>query len=209
MLGVIAATIPFAVSALLVTQPRFFTLRWAAPSLVIAAGFVSVLSLLALRSLLVAVGVVAEGLRANAALASAPNQEKPKDEMVGAMRDVNLVAQRLESVRHRLANRHPVTGVSTREPLLAAIGRDVSRENCRPTLLGVLRFAQLERLIAVDKPGAEKALQAFAARLVDCVGTQRPFAQVDRDSFAVWFCDTDGPKAAREALETLVAQLAR
>ena len=37
----------------------------------------------------------------------------------------------------------------------------------------------------------------------------RPFAQVDRDSFAVWFSDTDGPKAGREALQTLVAQLAR
>jgi EAL domain-containing protein (putative c-di-GMP-specific phosphodiesterase class I)/GGDEF domain-containing protein len=209
MLGVIAATIPFAVSALLVTQPGLFILRWAAPSLVIAAGFASVLSLLALRSLLVAVSVVAEGLRANAALASAANQEKPKDEMLAAMRDVNAVAQRLESVRHRLANRHPVTGVSTREPLLAAIGRDVSHENCPPTLLGVLRFAQLERLIAVDKAGAEKALQAFAARLVDCVGARRPFAQVDRDSFAVWFCDTDGPKAAREALQALAAQLSQ
>ena len=211
MLGVIAATIPFAVSTLLVTQPRFFMLRWAAPSLVIAAGFVSVLSLLALRSLLVAVGVVAEGLRANAALASASakSEEKPKDEMLGAMRDVNAVAQRLESVRHRLANRHPVTGVSTREPLMAAIGRDVSHENCPPTLLGVLRLAQLERLIAVDKAGAEKVLQAFAQRLVDCVGARRPFAQVDRDSFAVWFCDTDGPKAAREALQALAAKLAQ
>lgn len=208
-LGVLAAAVPFMVSALLVTQPRFFTLHWAAPSLVIAAGAVSVLSLLALRTLLVAVSVVAEGVRLNAQLASAQDQNKPRDEMLGAMRDVDAVAARLESVRHRLANRHPVTGVSTREPLLAAMNRDVARENCPPTLLGVLRFAQLERLLAVDKAGAEKALQAFAARLIDCVGTRRPFAQVDRDSFAVWFSDTDGPKAAREALQTLAAQLAR
>lgn len=208
-LGVLSAAVPFMVSTLLVAQPRFFTLHWAAPSLVIAAGCVSVLSLLALRTLLVAVGVVAEGVRLNAQLASAQTEVKPKDEMLGAMRDVHAVAARLESVRHRLANRHPVTGVSTREPMLAAIARDVSRENCPPTLLGVLRFAQLERLIAVDKTGAEKALQAFAARLVDCVGTRRPFAQVDRDSFAVWFSDTDGPKAAREALQTLAAQLAQ
>jgi len=208
-LGVLAAAVPFMVSTLLVTQPRFFALHWAAPSLVIAAGAVSVLSLLALRTLLVAVSVVAEGVRLNARLASAQADSKPTDEMLGAMRDVHAVAARLESVRHRLANRHPVTGVSTREPLLAAIARDVARENCPPTLLGVLRFAQLERLIAVDKSGAEKALQAFAARLVDCVGTRRAFAQVDRDSFAVWFSDTDGPRVAREALQTLAAQLAR
>ena len=154
-LGVLAAAVPFMVSALLVTQPRFFVLRWAAPSLVIAAGCVSVLSLLALRTLLIAVGVVAEGVRLNAQLASAQTDNKSKDEMLGAMRDVNAVAQRLESVRHRLANRHPVTGVSTREPLLAAINRDVARENCPPILLGVLRLALLERLIAVDKAGAE------------------------------------------------------
>src|SRR6185312_7685020 len=57
-LGVLAAAVPFMVSTLLVTQPRFFALHWAAPSLVIAAGAVSVLSLLALRTLLVAVSVV-------------------------------------------------------------------------------------------------------------------------------------------------------
>jgi EAL domain-containing protein (putative c-di-GMP-specific phosphodiesterase class I)/GGDEF domain-containing protein len=208
-LGVLAASLPFWVSAALVTQPRFFTLHWAAPALVIAAGCVSVLSLLALRTLLVAVSFVAEGVRANAALASAEAKGKPKDEMLGAMRDVDAVAARLESVRHRLANRHPVTGVSTREPMMAAITRDVARENCPPTLLGVLRLAQFERLIAVDKAGAEKALQAFATRLVDCVGARRPYAQIDRDSFAVWFCDTDGPKAGREALQTLAAQLAQ
>jgi len=110
-------------------------------------------------------------------------------------------------VRHRLANRHPVTGLPTREPLLAAMTKDITKESRSAGLLGVIRFAQFDRIAAVDRPGAEKILRAFAERLNQALGGARPLAQVDRDCFAIWFCDNAGPKGAGEALKALAAQL--
>ncbi|MEJ0064033.1 MAG: EAL domain-containing protein [Caulobacteraceae bacterium] len=71
----------------------------------------------------------------------------------------------------------------------------------------MVRFAQFDRLAAVDRPGAEKVLRAFAERLSEAVGGARPLAQVDRDCFAIWFCDNAGPKGAAEALKALAAHL--
>ena len=123
------------------------------------------------------------------------------------MGDMDTISTRLESVRHRLANRHPVTGMPTREPLLAAIAKDLARENRTPGTLGVIRFAQFERIAAVDRPGAERVLRAFAARILPALGGARPVAQVDRDCFAVWLCDGAGPKGAGEALKALATHL--
>jgi EAL domain-containing protein (putative c-di-GMP-specific phosphodiesterase class I)/GGDEF domain-containing protein len=95
----------------------------------------------------------------------------------------------------------------TREPLLAAIAKDLARENRTPGTLGVIRFAQFERISAVDRAGAERVLRAFAARILPALGGGRPVAQVDRDCFAVWLCDGAGPKGAGDALKALAANL--
>jgi EAL domain-containing protein (putative c-di-GMP-specific phosphodiesterase class I) len=50
-------------------------------------------------------------------------------------------------------------------------------------------------------------MRAFALRLSQLLGGARPLAQVDRDCFAIWFCDSTGPLAAREALKAMAAQL--
>jgi EAL domain-containing protein (putative c-di-GMP-specific phosphodiesterase class I) len=71
----------------------------------------------------------------------------------------------------------------------------------------VVRFAQFDRHAAVDRPGAENTLRAFAQRLDQALGGARPLAQVDRDCFAIWFCDGSGPKGAAEALKALAAHL--
>jgi len=171
------------------------------------ATLASLVLLAMLMGLLAAIGTAARRLEICADLASAkrPSADHP-DEIVRMMGDMRAVAERLESVRHRLANRHSVTGVSTREPFFSAISKDLA-SGASAGMLGVVRFAQFDRLAAVDKPGAEKALQAFAARLSATLGGLRPMAQVDRDCFAVWFRDADGPKGAASALKALSTSL--
>ncbi|MGH6955137.1 MAG: putative bifunctional diguanylate cyclase/phosphodiesterase, partial [Caulobacteraceae bacterium] len=152
-------------------------------------------------------GEAAAGAKANALLAGVEaGPHAHRDEVAGMMSDIQTVAERLESVRHRLANRHPVTGVATREPLLAAIAKDLQSGPPSAALLGVVRLAQFDRLAAVDRPAAEAALRAFAERLLSLAGPGRPFAQVDRDCFAVWFCDPAGPKGSAKTLKALVEQ---
>jgi Amt family ammonium transporter len=177
-------------------------------TLVASTVAVSGISLLALRTLLGALSTVTDGARAGAVLAGAGQQANaPADEVLRMMNDMNTISNRLESVRHRLANRHPVTGLPTREPLLAAMAKDIARESRSAGLLGVVRFAQFDRIAAVDRPGAEKTLRAFGERLNEALGGARPLAQIDRDCFAIWFCDNAGPKGAAEALKALAAQL--
>jgi len=208
LLAALAAATPLAGLAALAAAPRALASGWLLLAIVLAAGAASLALLLTLRTLLTAIGAVTASAKANALLASAENaRAAPRDEILCALDDLRAVGARLESVRHRLANRHPVTGVATREPLLAVIARDVARENCSPAMLGVIRFAQLERLMAVDKAAAEKTVQVFAARLMDALGASRPLAQVDRDSFAIWFCDGVGPRAASDALQALAEHL--
>jgi predicted signal transduction protein with EAL and GGDEF domain len=175
--------------------------------LVGAATVASLALLLALAGLLSAVGAAAQQLENCVELASgARPSADSRDEITRMMGDASAVAERLESVRHRLANRHPITGVPTREPLLEAVAKDIAA-GAGAGLLGVIRLAQYDRLVAVDKAGAERALQAFAARLVTTLGDRRPMAQIDRDCFAVWFLDADGPKGAAAALRALSSKL--
>jgi predicted signal transduction protein with EAL and GGDEF domain len=174
-----------------------------------ATAAVSLACLLALGALLTVLADAAALARSNAALAGAEDVDGAiADEVAAMMKNMRTVARRLESVRHRLANRHPVTGVVTREPLLAAIARDLAQESQRTALLGVVRMAQFDRLAAVDRLGAEQALKAFAGRLTEAVGATRPFAQVDRDCFAIWFADGASPRDAAEALRSLADHLA-
>jgi EAL domain-containing protein (putative c-di-GMP-specific phosphodiesterase class I)/GGDEF domain-containing protein len=207
LLAALAAVIPLACLAALAVLPHPVGVLAAAPIVVVAA-LASGLALFALRALLSAVEAVTAATKANAMLASVEKSRTARrDEMVSALDDLRAIGSRLESVRHRLANRHPVTGVATREPMMASIASDVGRESCSPALLGVIRFAQFERLMAVDRAGAEKTLQTFAQRLMDALGTGHPLAQVDRDSFAIWFCDGAGPRQASQTLQALAEHL--
>jgi Amt family ammonium transporter len=204
-LAAVGATIPVALLAAVLLAPALFN-GVAGRLAAVVAITASALTLVALRSLLAAVGAMSDQFRASIALASIEPSETA-DEVAAMLADLPSLASRLESVRHRLANRHPVTGVATREPLIAAIAKDLANDDGVTALLGVIRLAQFDRLAAVDRAGAERVLQAFAARLTHELDGARPLAQVDRDSFAVWFCDAGGPRAAREALRDLTARL--
>ena len=203
-----ATALPSALVIGMAFWPEAFAHHRQLPTLVASSLAMSCISLLALRTLLVALSTITDGARAGAVLAGAGQQKDASaDEVVRMLSDMNTISTRLESVRHRLANRHPVTGLPTREPLLAAMAKDIARESRSPGLLGVIRFAQFDRLAAVDRAGAEKALRAFALRLSQTLAGARPMAQVDRDCFAIWFCDGAGPKGAAESLKALAAQL--
>ena len=207
ILAALATAAPFAVMFAFAVGSARVTGRWPELTFLGLALATSLVALMALRSLLSAIEAVAAAARANAVLAGADGKSAPADEILSTMGDIKHVAGRLESVRHRLANRHPVTGVATREPLLAAVAKDVGREDRGAALLGVIRLAQFERLAAVDRAGADAVLRAFAQKLTKTIAGAHPLAQVDRDAFAIWFCDATGPKGAAEALRGLAAQL--
>jgi EAL domain-containing protein (putative c-di-GMP-specific phosphodiesterase class I)/GGDEF domain-containing protein len=201
-----AALLPIAAATLALAAPRIEA--WVAPAVTAATAAASLILIVRLVSLLKQTRLVAAELRAVAAIAGVPDPTAASgDELAAMSADIGQLKAKLESVRHRLQNRHPVTGVSTREPLLAAVATDLKR--AASGTLGVIRFAQLERLTAVDRAAADATLRAFAERLIQAMGPNRPLAQVDRDSFAVWFCDAAGPAGAGEALATLADVLSR
>ena len=122
--------------------------------------------------------------------------------------DLQRVAQgiahlngRLHSMQHRWSWRHALTGLPVRETLIKTIAQDLAAPE-QPGLLGAIRFADFDRLSAFDPEGAEAALQRFSERLTASLGRTRPVAHVDRDSFAIWFGNTD-PAAAGVELRAL------
>jgi EAL domain-containing protein (putative c-di-GMP-specific phosphodiesterase class I)/GGDEF domain-containing protein len=118
------------------------------------------------------------------------------------LEDLGRLTARLDGVRDRLVNRHPTTGLPTREPFLAELARN-TRDGDRPVVLAVVRFADYDRLAAFDHAAAELALKAFGDRLKASLPPARPLAQVDRDCFAAWFGDSAGKDAAALELQAL------
>jgi predicted signal transduction protein with EAL and GGDEF domain len=202
----LAATAPLAAAVSLALAPHVFS-RPLLPGLLIgAATLASALALSAIGALLTAISQAAAEVRACARLASAPEPAGRGDELAVMADDIRHLSSKLEGVRHRLANRHPVTGIATREPFFAAVAEDVKRQ-AKSATLGVVRFAQFDRLAAVDRPAADNALRAFAARLTVAAGPGHPLAQVDRDCFALWVHDPTGPKAAAQTLRRIAEAL--
>jgi EAL domain-containing protein (putative c-di-GMP-specific phosphodiesterase class I)/GGDEF domain-containing protein len=208
-LAAVAVAIPLGLAIGLVLSPPTASHQILPIAFVGGATAASLAALAAVSSLLSSLRAAAEELRACARLAGAPDPTDGRGDAVTVMAsDVKHLAAKFDSVRHRLANRHPVTGVATREPFFTAVAQDLKGRPPAATL-GVIRFAQFERLAAVDRPAAEQALQVFAERLTATLGPGRPLAQVDRDCFAVWLCDPTGPKGAAESLQQIAEVLAR
>ncbi|MET0293992.1 MAG: GGDEF domain-containing phosphodiesterase [Phenylobacterium sp.] len=165
------------------------------------------LGLAALAYWLRPVGETARLLREASWSAEQPLGQPPRESAHRLLADARQVAQALEALRHRLSNRHPISGLQTREPFLALMAQDMDEGG--PTLvLGVVRFGDYERLAAFDQAAADGALAAFAERLHGAVAKTRTLAQVDRDCFAVWFRDASPETAAAElqAIAYVVSQ---
>jgi len=123
------------------------------------------------------------------------------DDMETIVRGVAYLRQGMDSLQHRWIWRHPLTGLPVRETLIIAIADDLKR-GAQPALVGAIRFADYYRLTAFDPATADAALKLFSERLAASLGRTRPVAQVDRDSFAIWFRGTD-PGAAAIELQAL------
>jgi Amt family ammonium transporter len=148
--------------------------------------------------LLSPLGAVSKALQA--CLAEIPEGDEPAAQTHGAgglMAAAAELSARIERLRQRLGNRHAVTGLPTREPLLAELAKAVEGSE-QTAVLGTIRFVDYDRLAAFDQAGADLALKGFADRLRDSIPRSRPLAQVDRDCFAVWLDGADRDLAASE-----------
>ena len=127
--------------------------------------------------------------------------EGERDLLVPLDSAVASLATQVAALDHRLAHRHPLTGLPTREPLLRTIAGDIARGD--GGLLGIVEFGDVERMNAFDAGFAERALAAFAERVTRMVGAGRMVAHVDRARFAIWFGTSLAPAAARASLDAI------
>ncbi len=119
--------------------------------------------------------------------------------------DLARIARQFETLRHRAIQRHPLTDLPTREPFFALLDQDIAA-GAAPAVLGTLRFADHDRLAAFDQQVAERALRAFAVRLQQAVGKDRPLAHVDRDCFAIWLREADTAPSELQAIAYALGQ---
>lgn len=194
----VAAAVPIAV---------LLTLTRAAPGLhlgpvVIAALAGAALALLALAQMLRPVKLTAEALRNCAAHDDTDDVEARADDAARMMADAQFLVGKLNTLRHRLGNRHGVSRLPTREPFFAEVAEDMAA-SVEPVVMGVIRFVDYDRLAAFDQGAADRALAAFALRLESAVARSRPLAQVDRDCFAVWFRGVASPDTAAGELQAM------
>ncbi|HTI67503.1 MAG TPA: bifunctional diguanylate cyclase/phosphodiesterase [Caulobacteraceae bacterium] len=169
----------------------------------------SAIAIVLLAALVRPLAAVARGL--GDCLADDPPALRPAGDPRGAGGMVGAVAEvsaRIDGMRQRLTNRHPVTGLPTREPFLAELMNDVQVVE-GAVVLGVVRFSDYDRLAAFDQAAADRALRAFAVRLRSSAPTARPVAQVDRDCFAIWFKGARDQQAAAQELKALSYVLAQ
>jgi EAL domain-containing protein (putative c-di-GMP-specific phosphodiesterase class I)/GGDEF domain-containing protein len=162
----------------------------------------SLLAVLLVVRLTAPLRILAQGLRDCLVDNAPPRSTALASGAGGMLDDFNRLEARLESVRQRLAQVHPASGLPTREPFLAELATDMQADD-RPVLLAVVRFADFDRLTAFDHAAAERALHAFAQRLKASLPPSRPLAQVERDCFAAWFSDCQSKDAAARELQAL------
>ncbi|WP_306095740.1 bifunctional diguanylate cyclase/phosphodiesterase [Sphingomonas sp. DG1-23] len=96
-------------------------------------------------------------------------------------RAIDLLEDRIRSTEERHEQRHALTGLPTREPLLARM------ESEGAGTLGLIALDDFDRLCAFDPGLADRALKRFAGRIARMVGDARMVAHVDRSHFALWF----------------------
>jgi Amt family ammonium transporter len=96
-------------------------------------------------------------------------------------RALTVLEKHTGTVDQRWAHSHRITGLATREPLLARIEADAMGT------LGVITFMDFDRICAFDPAMGDRMLRELADRVRRMVGRDRLLAHVDRSHFAVWF----------------------
>ncbi len=110
---------------------------------------------------------------------------------------VAAIADRLKDVEARLEQRHAVTGLPTREPLIKRMTADGQG------VLGVIGITDFDRLCAFDPALGERVLLAIVDRLARMLPADRLIAQIDRASIAIWFGGGNAGASARTELDVL------
>ena len=105
--------------------------------------------------------------------------------------------QALQSSAPR-AQSHAISGLPTREPLIARMKSD------RKGTLGILALKDYDRLCAFDPESAERLLLIMVERLTAMVPRDQLVAQLDRSHLAIWI----GPDMELAAATTEVEALA-
>ena len=111
-------------------------------------------------------------------------------------RGIEAVEQRLEPAR-RADQRHSLTGLPTREPLISAMARD------RRGLLGVVGVGDFDRLCAFDPTLGEGVLLSIVDRFARMLPPERLVAHVDRANLAIWFGPDVDTAAAQGELDVI------
>ncbi|HEX8485494.1 EAL domain-containing protein [Sphingomonas sp.] len=102
---------------------------------------------------------------------------------------IDRIEEATAACAERAQQRHPVSGLPTREPLLARMADDGEG------MLGGVAFADYDRLSAFDPTLANRVLLALVARITRMVSADRLVAHVDRGHLAIWF----GPETPADA----------
>ena len=123
--------------------------------------------------------------------------ESPKSVAGRLASGVARVEAALVAGAERAQQRHPVSGLPTREPLLARMDSEGSG------LLGGVAFADYDRLCAFDPALAHRVLLALVTRVVRMVHDDRMVAHVDRGHLAIWFGPDVAVEAARSSLRAI------
>jgi GGDEF domain-containing protein len=93
-------------------------------------------------------------------------------------------------------HKHRLTGLPVREHFLAAVTRHIGAPQTQG-VLGLVRLANFDQVLAFDADAAQRMILTLARRLAGAVKAGRLVAHVDRDCFALWF-DAGAEEAAGE-----------
>ncbi|WP_432767552.1 MAG: EAL domain-containing protein [Sphingopyxis sp.] len=103
----------------------------------------------------------------------------------------------IATIERRLIERHGVSGLPTREPLLDRMEADGSG------VLGAFALDDFERLAGFDPDFAERVLMAIVGRIARMVPADRLIAHVDQAHFAIWYGKDVDPSRARAEIDSI------
>ncbi|MFN7027740.1 MAG: putative bifunctional diguanylate cyclase/phosphodiesterase [Sphingopyxis sp.] len=109
--------------------------------------------------------------------------------------------QALATIERRLIERHGVSGLPTREPLLEQMEQDGSG------VLGTFALEDFERLAGFDPDLAERVLLEIVGRIVRMIPAERLIAHVDQGHFAIWYGKDIDPLLARSEIDAIAYAL--
>jgi EAL domain-containing protein (putative c-di-GMP-specific phosphodiesterase class I)/GGDEF domain-containing protein len=107
----------------------------------------------------------------------------------------------LATIERRLIQRHGISGLPTREPLLEQMAQDGSG------MLGTFALDDFERLAGFAPDLAELVLLEIVSRIVRMVPPERLVAHVDQGHFAIWYGNDIDPSHARSEIDAIAYAL--